>query len=270
MRELALIWAGALVLMVALWLVQRRRQDASLVDAGWSGGIGLGGLTLLALGSGDPLRRGVFAVMVACWSGRLTAYLVRDRLIGKPEDGRYAMLRSSWGAQAQRNFFWFFQAQALLVAIFTVPAWVVANAPGAFARWFDIAGLALWVVGSVIEAVADRELARWRKNPASHGRTCRSGLWRYSRHPNYFGEWLLWCGFALVGAGSPWFAAAAAVPLLLLGLLLWVTGIPYTERRALVSRGDDYRRYQRATSAFIPWIPRAEDPAPDQANRAPT
>jgi steroid 5-alpha reductase family enzyme len=260
MGELAVIWAAAGLLMAGLWLVQRRRNDASLVDAGWAAGIGAAALALALAGDGDGRRRAVLAVMSACWSLRLSVHLLRDRVLGKPEDGRYAMLRAGWGAHAQRNFFWFFQAQAALVVVFALPAWVVAGNARAFGGWWDGAGVALWALGLGIEIAADRTLARWRQDPANRGRTCRAGWWRWSRHPNYFGEWLLWWGYAALALGSATVLVAVAVPLLLLGLLLGVTGIPYTERRALACRGDDYRRYQQATSAFIPWFPRAESP----------
>ena len=108
------------------------------------------------------------------------------------------------------------------------------------------------------ETVADRQLANWRKDPNNKGRTCRSGLWRYSRHPNYFCEWLMWCAYAALAWPGPLGPVALGAPALLLFLVLKVTGIPPTEARALASRGADYRRYQRTTSAFVPWPPRPD------------
>lgn len=260
MRDLAWIALGASLMMAALWMVQRRRNDASLVDAGWSFGIGVAAVVLAALGDGDPLRRLAVAGLGAAWSLRLTLHLVRDRLLGKPEDGRYAMLRQAWGTNAQRNFFIFFQAQAGFIVAFACPFLAIAADPRPFGRWSDLAGIALWALALAVNATADRQLARWRGDPANRGRTCRGGLWRFSRHPNYFGEWLLWCSYGLIAWGAPQWWLAPATAAFLLVLLLGVTGIPYTEKRALASRGDDYRAYQRATSPFVPWFPRAEQP----------
>lgn len=254
--QLGIVAALISAVMVVLWVVQRLRQDASLVDAGWAGGIGLGALLLCCLGDGDSTRRAVVAVMVGLWSLRLTTHLVRDRLLGKPEDGRYQMLRSQWGAGAQPRFFIFFQFQAVLVAFFVLPILVIAADPRPFAGIGAWIGVVIWMLAIAGESLADHQLAQWRQDPANHGRTCRGGLWRYSRHPNYFCEWLLWWSYVAIAAGTPWMWLAVLVPVVLLILLLTVTGIPYTEKRALVSRGDDYRDYQRTTSPFIPWFPR--------------
>lgn len=258
--HLLLVAAVIAPVMAVLWEIQRRRQDASLVDAGWSAGIGLGALLLLVLGEGDATRRVVAAVLVGTWSLRLTTHLVHDRLIGKPEDGRYRMLREKWGASAQPWFFVFFQFQALLVVFFVLPFLVIAVSPASFGAWYDWLGIAVWIIALAGEATADRQLARWRADPANAGRTCRGGLWHYSRHPNYFCEWLLWFAYVALAVGGSWWPIALVVPVVLLFLLLFVTGIPYTEKRALASRGDDYRAYQRTTSAFIPWFPRPESP----------
>jgi steroid 5-alpha reductase family enzyme len=105
--------------------------------------------------------------------------------------------------------------------------------------------------------VADSQLQSFKSNPANRSATCRVGLWRYSRHPNYFFEWLIWVAFAVFAMGSPYGYVAAFAPLLMLFFLFRVTGIPATEAQALRSKGDDYRQYQRTTSAFVPWFPRS-------------
>ena len=119
----------------------------------------------------------------------------------------------------------------------------------------QIAGVALAVLSQALEWTADRQLAAHRRDPANSGRTCRSGLWRYSRHPNYFFEWLTWCGFGLATATAlGWYAAIAPVAMWL--SIRFVTGVPFTEKQAMASRGEDYRRYAAVTNAFFPWIPR--------------
>ncbi len=249
---------GIAIVMVVLWIIQWRRRDASLVDAGWSAGIGLGSLFLLYMGDGDVTRRVVAGAMIGGWSLRLTWYLIHDRLIGKPEDGRYRMLRESWGASAQPWFFLFFQFQGWLVIFFSLPFVIIASTTPAFGVWYDYVAVGIWLIAIGGETIADAQLAAWRKNPDNAGRTCRAGLWRYSRHPNYFCEWLLWFSYVALACAGPWWPVTALIPTVLLFLILKVTGIPYTEKRALASRGDDYRAYQKSTSPFIPWFPKSE------------
>lgn len=251
---LGLGWPVAAVVMGALWLRQTRTRDATTVDVAWSALLGVLALLYAALGDGAPARRVLVAVMVASASWRLALHLYFDRARGGCEDGRYAKLRSEWGASAQRNFFVFFQAQALLDVALSLP-FALACLGVAPLGALDWAAVALWLVSLVGEGVADRQLAAFKRDPANRGKTCRAGLWRYSRHPNYFFQWCLWIAYALLGLSTPGGAAGFVAPLVMLGLILFVTGIPPTEAQALRSRGDDYRDYQRTTSAFVPWPP---------------
>ncbi len=251
---LALGWPVCAGVMGALWWRQTRTQDATSVDVAWSALLGVLALLYAVLSSGEPARRAAIAAVAASATWRLAWHLYADRARGRAEDGRYANLRREWGASAQPKFFAFFQAQALLDVLLSLPFALacVSRAPlGAS----DFAALALWSISLVGEGVADAQLAAFKRDPASRGRTCRVGLWRYSRHPNYFFQWCLWIAYALLGLGAPWGALGLIAPLVMLGLILFVTGIPPTEAQALRSRGDDYREYQRTTSAFVPWFP---------------
>lgn len=243
--------------MVVLWLVQLRIGDATHVDVGWA--YGVGGLAVLdaALGAGSTTHRLFVGVLAAIWSLRLGTYLVVNRLLGKPEDGRYAELRRRWAPHTQRRFFVFFQAQAGFVAVFSLPFAFVAVDDGTVSpiSWI---GVALVLVSISGEVVADRQLAAWRAAPEHAGETCRAGLWSLSRHPNYFFEWLHWIGWAVIAADSPTGWIAWFVPTFLLLLLFRVTGIPETEAQALRSRGEDYRRYQQEVSVFVPWFPKRQ------------
>lgn len=254
---LGLGWLLAAGLMLCVWLVARRKRDATAVDVAWAVNLVLLALSFAALGDGHPARRALLGLLVTCASGRLALHLWRDRL-GKPgEDGRYAQLRARWGAAAERNFFWFFQAQALLDVLLALPFLLAAQdarAPGAL----DLAAVLLGCAAACGETLADRQLASFRADPAQRGRTCRRGLWSVSRHPNYFFQWLIWCSYALLALGAPAGWLALASPLVMLGLILFVTGIPPTEAQALRSRGADYREYQRTTSAFVPWFQRGK------------
>jgi steroid 5-alpha reductase family enzyme len=249
-------WGLLALVMGALWLLQKRTGDAGVVDLAWGCGLALGALGAALLGSGDPLRRVLLGLLCGLPAARLAWYVLTDRILPGEEDGRYAALRQSWAPRFQTLLFWFFQAQALAVALLTgVFMIAAANSDASLSAW-DIAAVLLWTIAASGEAVADRQLQRFRRDPANRGRTCRRGLWRYSRHPNYFFQWLLWFVPALLAIGHPLAPLAWVAPALMLTLILKVTGIPPTEAQALRSRGDDYRAYQRSTSALIPWFPR--------------
>ena len=250
---LGLAWALAALSMGALWLVQRRTRDATSVDVAWATLLGVIAVLYALLGDGLPARRVLIALMVAGATWRLALHLWFDRARKGVEDGRYAALRAKWGAAAQRNFFWFFQAQALLDVLLSLP-FLLACKSSAPPSTLDFAGLVLWAFAICGETLADAQLAAFKADPAQRGRTCRRGLWSLSRHPNYFFQWLLWCAYALLALSAPAGWIGVVSPLLILALILFVTGIPPTEEQALRSRGEDYREYQRTTSAFVPWF----------------
>jgi steroid 5-alpha reductase family enzyme len=238
-----------------LWLVQVRTGDASHVDVGWAIGIACLAVLYALLADGDPAHRALAAALASIWGWRLGLYLLFDRVLGKEEDGRYRALRAKWGERANRNFFLFFQFQAAFVAYFSIPFLLVTLDPADGLGALEWVGVAVWAVGNAGAIVADRQLARWRADPANRGLTARRGLWAWSRHPNYFFEWVTWCGVALVATAAPWGWVAWIVPAGLLVLLFRVTGIPATEAQALRSRSD-YADYQRTTSVFVPLPPR--------------
>jgi steroid 5-alpha reductase family enzyme len=256
MITIALAAAAAVsVVMAALWIVQVIRRDASLVDVAWTYSVGGLGICFAITGPGAPERRLLVGLLAGLWSLRLGTYLLVNRVLGKPEDGRYQELRRGWGKSANLRFFGFFQAQALVAVVFSLPFYLACLDPVPGLGPLDLSAAALWGVSVAGESIADRQLARHRSDSANRGVTCRSGLWRYSRHPNYFFEWLTWIAFALPALRAPYGWAALSAPALMLFLLFKVTGIPATEAHAVASRGDDYRSYQRATSAFVPWFP---------------
>lgn len=248
---------GLGLLFAAMWLWQQKHRDAGIVDVGWAFGLGALAVYYGLAGDGHPARRLLVGVLGGAWGLRLAWHLLVDRVLGKPEDGRYQTLRAGWGRRAPVAFFIFFQAQAALDLLLSVPFLLACRNPAPALRPVEWAGALLWLCALAGEAVADRQLAAWRANPAHRGRTCRAGLWRWSRHPNYFCEWLIWCAYALIALPAPHGVWALGAPALILFFLFRVTGIPTTEAQALRSRGDDYRRYQRETSVFIPWFPRS-------------
>ena len=241
--------------MAVLWVVQVRIGDASHVDVAWAALVACAAILYALLADGDVGHRVLAAVLASVWGFRLGAYLFFNRVLGKEEDGRYRALRAKWGSSANAKFFAFFQAQALFVVFFSLPFAFIALDPASAFGVVVWLGVALWAIGNAGTIASDRQLARWRANPGNEGKTARDGLWGWSRHPNYFFEWVNWCGNALVATTAPWGWIAWAVPAGLLFLLFRVTGIPVTEAQALRSR-TDYAEYQRTTSAFVPLPPR--------------
>jgi steroid 5-alpha reductase family enzyme len=252
-------WGAAAAVMAAVWLAQRQTQNAGVVDVAWSFATGTLGALFALAGDGAWPRRLVVAVLAAAWGLRLGVHLWA-RVSREPEDGRYQQMRRAWGADADRRLFGFFQLQALAAVVFALPMLAAGRNPAPLGL-LDAVGVAVWLIGLGGEAVADYQLAAFRADRRNAGRVCQAGLWRYSRHPNYFFEWLHWWGYAALAVHSPlWWLPLAGV--VAMGYAITrVTGIPPTEAQAIRSRGDAYRAYQRTTSAFVPWPPRPDAPA---------
>lgn len=242
--------------MLLLWLVQRRTRDAGVVDVGWSALLGILAIWYAIALNGTTPRRWIVAALAAIWSFRLASYLLVDRVMSDEEDGRYQAIRESWRGKLQTFFFWFFQAQGLLAWLLAMVFVIAIMNPVHVLQWTDVAGVGVWLVAVGGESLADRQLRQFRTKPENKRQVCRKGLWRYSRHPNYFFEWLHWWTYVLFAVGSPLVWLTLLAPAVMLLLILKVTGIPPTEARALESRGDAYRAYQRSTSVLIPWFPK--------------
>ena len=257
---LALGLAG--LLMFVTWIVSVRIKNAGIVDIVWSAGFTPLAWLYVAMGDGWLPRRLLIVAMVSFWSLRLAAHLFRRIHAHHPrEDERYAEFRARWGAAFNRRMLGFFQLQAILLWVLTLPFLLAClNADAGF-HTLEFTGLAIWAVGLVGESAADSQLSRFVSNPANRGKICREGLWRYSRHPNYFFEWTIWIGYFVFALAQPRGWIAAYCPLLMLHFLYNVTGVKLAERGSVARRGDAYREYQRTTSAFLPWFPR-KDPRP--------
>ena len=255
-QQLLLVWMLAALVQGIAWARQQQTRNAGTVDVVWSLGLAGAAVLVAVTGTGATLPRVLLAVLGGAWGLRLGLHLWQ-RIRGESEDGRYAQLRLRWG-DAPLKWLAMFQLQALLVALFSLP--FLAVAANGVAGWniFFAAGVVVWFLSVAGEAVADRQLARFRADPANAGTTCRDGLWRYSRHPNYFFEWLHWFTYVLLAAGSPLWWLAWAGPVVMYVFLRWVSGIPWTEQQALRSRGADYARYQRTTSMLFPWFPKED------------
>ncbi|HYW45374.1 MAG TPA: DUF1295 domain-containing protein [Bryobacteraceae bacterium] len=257
LHSLAIGTTSVCGLMLILWLIHLPLRNAAIVDAGWAGGLALLGAIYAATGGGYPERSLLIAAMAALWGLRLGIFLLFTRVIGHPEEGRYVQLRREWGGNLPLKFLLFFHFQALLCILLSTPFLLTTLNRRPQLSALEYSGAALWLGAWIGELVADSQLQGFKSNPANRGTTCRVGLWRYSRHPNYFFEWLIWVAFAVFAMGSPYGYLAVFAPVLMLYFLFRVTGIPATEAQALRTKGDDYRRYQQTTSAFVPWFSRS-------------
>jgi steroid 5-alpha reductase family enzyme len=254
--ELWLIgWGASGALLAVLYLWQRRTKDATAVDAGWGASLALCALLYALLAPGCTAQKLAICIPVGVENLRI-ASLVRNRL-GKGEDGRYQELRRRWREKGreQLTFAIFYQAQAFLAVLLSVPA-LLGSFNDDKLGVLAYVGLALWLVAASLESLADRQLAAFRRDPANKGGVMQQGLWRYSRHPNYFFQTLTWVAYALIAVAAPYGWIAFFAPALILYLVLFVTGVPPAEESSLRSRGDAYRAYQARTSVFVPWLPK--------------
>lgn len=253
----AIALVGLSVGFGGLYLLARRLDNYGLVDVAWAYAFTPLVAFFALAGQGWGPRRAVVAGLATLWSLRLGTHLLRRVASHHPvEDGRYVQLRRDWSANFTAKMAGFFQLQAASIVVLGLPFLLpVLNPTPTFSGW-ELAGVGLWITALVGEAVADAQLANFKRNPANRGHVCAAGLWRLSRHPNYFFEWLVWVAFAVFAAGSPQGWIALLAPASILYLLLRVTGIPLTEEQAVRSKGEAYRRYQAATSVFVPWPPK--------------
>jgi steroid 5-alpha reductase family enzyme len=195
--------------------------------------------------------------LLALWSLRLSWHLQRRIRRSYPEeDARYVKLREVWVGRVPSAFFWFFQGQAVSVVLLALPFLLVAvDSDRSWTHWESI-GLLVALIGIFGEGLADLQMSQFKNGNRDSKSVCRDGLWRYSRHPNYFFEAVIWIGFYLFACGSEWGWTMIHAPAVIVYLLLRVTGIPPTEAAAVLRKGDAYRNYQKTTSSFIPWPPK--------------
>ena len=249
------VWAlaGLCLCFLALYFVARGLNNYGVVDVGWSYAFGVVAAFYAVESAGWASRRALVAAMAVLWSARLgTHLLIRVAHLHPEEDGRYKQLRHEWGSKFASRMAGFFQMQAASVVLLAIPFLAACgNSERGFGN-LELAGAALWLVAISGEALSDAQLARFKRAKAHQGKVCDVGLWRYSRHPNYFFEWLVWVAFALFACASPWGWLGLISPASILYLLLRVTGIPATERQSLRSKGDAFRSYQKRTSVFVP------------------
>ncbi len=245
-----------LAVVVITWLISLMLRDASVIDPVWPLGFVAVAITAFIAGDGDEGRRLLLLVLVAVWGLRLSGYLI-IRNAGKGEDFRYAAMREKRGRS-----FWIislvsvFMLQGVLMWIVSLPVQLAA-VPDRALGWLAVTGTVIWGVGVAFESIGDWQLARFKANPDSRGKVLDTGLWRYTRHPNYFGDFLVWWGIFLVAAESGPGAWGIAGPLLMTLLLVKVSGAGLLEKD-IATRRPGYAQYVRRTSGFIPRPPRGD------------
>jgi steroid 5-alpha reductase family enzyme len=249
--------AAAVGVYMTIWFIAAvLKKDNSVADVAWGPGFVLVAAVSLARGPGISSRKILVSSLVVLWAVRLAA-AVLARNLKKGEDERYAAWRRKWGRWIiPRSFFQVFLLQGVLLVVVGLPVIAVNASAAPPLGWPDLAGAVLWLIGFFFEAAADRELARFKRDPANRGRLLMTGLWRYSRHPNYFGEALMWWAVFLLALPVPHSAWTVAGPVLMTLLLRYVSGVPLLERKY---RGRaDFEAYARRTSAFIPRPPQPD------------
>jgi steroid 5-alpha reductase family enzyme len=258
----ACIGAALSAIMATAWRIQQRTGNSGWVDVSWAFGTGAVALVaaLAPIGAGPwpHWRQTMAAFLVACWCLRLGLHLTgRTRSIAN--DPRYRNLIEQWGQDASKRMFWFLQKQAAVGILLALAISLAAQNPDPALRVQDMLGVIILVVAVVGEAVADRQLRVFKSAPSNAAAVCDFGLWRWSRHPNYFFEWLAWVSYPVIAIDSaghnPYGWLALLAPACMYWVLVHVSGIPPLEAHMLRSRGDAFRAYQRRTRPFLPFPP---------------
>jgi steroid 5-alpha reductase family enzyme len=247
--KLLAVSTGILLVYMSLWFViARRRGRLDTVDIAWGGGFVL--VAWLVAVWQPTIRSYMVAVMVSVWAIRLTGHLA-ERGLRRAEDPRYLEVAKNWRRVWLRAYFSIYVFQGLLILLIGLP--IITNAGMALPelRWLFTLGYTVWAVGFYIEYKADDQLRRFKADKKNKGQILDTGLWQYSRHPNYFGELLQWWGIGLVAAQTSFGWAGLAGPLVLTYLIYYVSGIPPIEKR--YANNKKYQAYKRRTNPLLPW-----------------
>jgi steroid 5-alpha reductase family enzyme len=253
-----IVAAGLSIAMGVAWQVAERTGRSGWIDGIWTFATGVAGVILAILPASGALRPLLVVALATLWCFRLGLHMVR-RTAGGGDDPRYRQLRVEWGEGASARLFWFLQVQAAAGLILAVSIGAAAHRPEIKLDIRDALGAAVFAIAALGEGIADWQLARF--GAENRSKVCEAGLWAYSRHPNYFFEWLVWVSFAIIAVDSggvyPWGWIGLAGPILMYVLLVHVSGIPPLEAHMLRSRGEAFRSYQTRVNAFWPGPPKA-------------
>ncbi len=255
MSDLILLLIVTVPIFIMGWWRQLKTHNAGWVDVLWAFSVAGGGIFYATTGTGELKLRIVVGLMYALWFLRLGVHLFKRIRQDSTEDGRYRYMRQWAADKAPLIFFVFYLVQASWVWLFTLPAWLLSQGqwPGV---WATILAILIALCAFAGEALADRQLQRFKQHNDNHQAVCQKGLWRYSRHPNYFFEWCHWFSYPILALNTPYGGWLWSAPVVMFLFLYFFTGIPFTEQQALRRRGENYRRYQKTTSMFFPWPPK--------------
>lgn len=243
------------LVMALAWVWATKLKNYSIVDAFWAFNFLIVAVFIFFMADGLATRKSLVFFLSALWSLRLGWHLT-GRIFShiQEEEGRYKQLRKEWAENIHLKFFLFFQAQGLNNIWLCIPFFIISLNKGQEISRIEWLGAGLWLVSVTGEAVADWQLAHFKKDKSNAGKVCDKGLWYYSRHPNYFFQLMIWVSVFIFALASPFGWLAIISPLSIAYLLFKVTGIPLTEEQSLRSKGKAYEVYQQTTSPFIPWF----------------
>lgn len=274
-QTIVLVTAGLALAMLGAWAIQRATKNAGWVDVVWTFATGTGGVVYALAPTPGYLpgpRAFLVAALVAIWSLRLGLHLAFRSAKAKGEDARYAWFRQQWGTAFEVRLLGFLQIQALAAALLTLSVLVAARNPAVGLKWSDFVGAAILAVAILGEGAADRQLARFKSYPPNDKAICDVGLWSWSRHPNYFFEWVGWMAYPVMAIDLtgrwPWGWVALSGPAFMLLLLRFASGVPPTEAAMARSRGAAFARYQARVSAFFPFPPKSGSAPPSASGEA--
>jgi steroid 5-alpha reductase family enzyme len=244
--------AGVLIaLFTLIWLIQLRTKNAAIVDPIWSLSFPLLAVFYFLI-SESSANKILFLAMICIWGIRLGAHLMIRVLNEKHEDARYTALRNEWGDKQNILMLRFYYFQALLAVALSIPFVLIMIEEPRPVSLLEMFGVGTWLIAVAGESIADAQLKSFKADPKNKGKVCQEGLWNYSRHPNYFFEWLIWVAFFVFALAAPFGWVSIICPAMMLFFLLKITGIPYTETQSVKSKGQAYIEYQKTTSAFVP------------------
>jgi len=241
-----------LIFMIFMFIIAQVKKNNSIVDIGWGMGFILISVVLSFTVEQTDKKDLLLLLMILLWGSRLSLHIF-TRARGKEEDFRYAQWRKDWGKHAVvQAFFKVFMLQGFLMLVIAFPIMVVFNSANDQLNLFSYVGFLIFAFGFLFESVGDFQMFRFKKKPENKGKIITSGLWKFTRHPNYFGEAFLWWGVAVLAIGSDLFMLAFIGPLLLNLLLLFVSGVPLLEKK--YEGNEAWETYKKTTPKFIPFF----------------
>lgn len=249
-------WCALIVFcyMTALFVIAMIRKDNSVADVAWGPGFIVVSWGALVINANYNPTQLLVAGLVTVWGLRLAIRIFR-RNRGKGEDPRYAKWREDWGKWfVLRSYLQVFIIQGFVLLLNITPVMIIMSSTGEGFAWPGYVGLAVWCVGFLFESLGDYQLDSFLKEPENRGTIIDIGLWRYTRHPNYFGEITMWWGIFIIALGVPWGWIGIIGPIAITSTILFVSGIPMTEK--LMEKTPGWDEYKRKTSSLIPWLPK--------------